>query len=238
MKKVLFLGLGHLGKFFVGQNQHHQIMGTKRLADPNSKCPVIPYTLGEKWIGPTDFDTAIISFPPIEEYSKKLEDLIQEWDPHMQVIFISSTSLFGPGLINEMSSKNGQSRNAAELIKCEELIKQLKRYLIVRPGGLIDEQRHPKNFFKKTSSITKSKTNVNLVHTYDVASFLHFVLNHDISNHDFNLTCDEHPTKEEFYSRFNNDLSFDSQESEQRIISNQKSKDTGFLYKYNKLNWL
>ncbi|WP_412471911.1 hypothetical protein [Halobacteriovorax sp. RT-1-4] len=236
MKKILFLGLGHLGQHFLSQNKIHEVIGTRRKSD-ELETNLIEFSLGESWKASKDFDVIIISFPPVEEYSLKLQKLLDDLRPLNKVIFISSTSVFGTGQINEDSMKVGHTRNAKELIECEKLISQLDDYVIVRPGGLIDSKRHPKFFSKKMSKLSKSKTNVNLVHTSDVAAFLHYAIGHNISNEDFNLVCDDHPTKEEFYRSFNSTISFDSENSELRIIDNSKSKNTGFTYHYSNLSW-
>ncbi|EQC50151.1 NADH(P)-binding protein, PF13460 family [Bacteriovorax sp. BSW11_IV] len=237
MKKILFFGVGHLGNIFLKQNKLHSIIGTKRSADANLGSPIIPYSLGDSWIGPTDFDVVIISFPPSENYAKKIEALVKNFHSKTQIIFISSTSVFGDGLINEMSEREGQARNARELILCENHIKARDNYLIIRPGGLIDENRHPKNFLRKMNSVASSQTNVNLVHTSDVASFIHFAIEKNLINEDYNLVCDAHPTKEEFYGHFHLDLTYNHEGSKLRIIENSKSKSTGFKYNFGDLDW-
>ncbi len=236
MKKILFLGLGHLGQHFLSQNKIHEIIGTRRKSD-DLETNLIEYTLGESWKASRDFDVIIISLPPTEDYSAKLQKLLNDLGPLNKVIFVSSTSVYGFGHISEDSMKVGQTRNAKELIECEKLISQLDDYVIVRPGGLIDSKRHPKFFSQKMTKLSKSQTNVNLVHTSDVAEFLHHVVNHNISNQDFNLVCDDHPTKEEFYRNFNSAISFDPENSELRVIDNSKSKNTGFTYQYSNLAW-
>ena len=236
MKKILFLGQGHLGKFFVNQNIYHSIVGTKRNLEKNSSS-MLKYHLGESWNGPTAVDVAIISFPPVENYLIHLQKLLNDLGSFKQLIFISSTSVYGSGEIDELSKKNGTSRNSQKLIACEDLIKKQPNHVIIRPAGLVDELRHPKNFFKKTKRVSKANSNVNLVHTYDVAAFIYFVIDKNIKNEEFNLVCDDHPTKEEFYGRFHDDLEFDSEGSKIRIIDNTKSKKVGFKYKFNNLNW-
>ena len=199
-------------------------------------CSILPFLLGEKWRGPKDFHTILISFPPSENYSLKLESILDQLGSFNQLIFISSISVFGPGHIDEESPKLGKSKNALELIDAEKVICERKG-LIVRPGGLIDQKRHPKRFLKKVSKISKSESPVNLVHTADVASFLHFAIENNLTNDSFNLVCNDHPSKEEFYSRFNLDCSFDPIDSQKRIISNLKSIEAGFIYQYPNLDW-
>lgn len=235
---ILFLGLGHLGGLFVDQNTGYTITGTKRSLDHSFNCSLIPYSLGEKWEGPDHYDVVIISFPPMEDYCSSIQKLFQKLTPMKQLIFISSTSVFGEGLITEDSPKEGKTTNALELIKCEAWIREQENSLIIRPGGLIDEQRHPQRFLQKVPVIKKSKTNVNLVHTADVAAFLHYAIENELKDEDFNLVCSAHPTKEELYSRLLPNLKFDSLDSQKRIIDNSKSLRTGFTYQYNNLEWL
>ncbi|MBC96953.1 MAG: hypothetical protein CME63_04345 [Halobacteriovoraceae bacterium] len=237
MKKILFLGLGHLGTFFISQNKGHEIIGTNRSGESDFEIPIISYQLGARWDGPRKFDIIIISFPPTQEYAENLKILLSDLKPFQKIIFVSSTSVFGNGMVSELSPQTGQTRNAQELIECESLIKSFNNHVIIRPGGLIDEHRHPRRFFENRTHIKKSKTQVNLVHTYDVASFIHFAIDQGITNEDFNLICDDHPTKEEFYGSFHHHLDYDSQGSETRILSNRKSKEFGFEYKFSTLEW-
>ena len=237
MKKILFLGFGHLGQFFLQQNKSNVIIATKRGSHQDSACSLVQYSLGEDWSYSKEFDVIIISFPAMEDYSHKLQKLLGDLKPLKHVIFISSTSVFRSGRIEESSEKNGITKNAVELIKCERIIEKLENYVIVRPGGLIDSIRHPKDFSKKMVKVTKSQTNVNLVHTLDVAAFLHHTIDQNITNEDYNLVCSDHPSKEEFYRRFNPEIEFESKDSELRIISNSKSKNTGFKYQFDNLDW-
>ena len=237
MQKLLFFGLGHLGDFFLKQNKTLEITATKRTLDKEYEIKTFPFELGQDWNDSQDYDAYVISFPPPENYATKLSKLLSEIDTSKKVVFISSTSVFGTGIITEESERLGTRRNALELIKCEKMIEGLKDYVIIRPGGLIDEKRHPKNFTKRMTYISKSKTNVNLVHTGDVAAFIHHVLKNDLRNTSYNLTCDDHPTKEAFYGRFNHSIDFDPKDSQERIIENQKSKNSGFDYQYKTLVW-
>ncbi len=236
MKKNLFLGLGHLGNHFVAKNRNYLITGTMRNPSLIEGAAILPYTLGEEWSHRTDFDIVIVSFPPQKNYAKMLEDLLHNFNC-AKIIFVSSTSIYGPGLISELSPPSPQTDNANELVKSEEVIKKLNQYLIIRPGGLIDEKRHPRNFLQKSRTIKKAKTQVNLVHTADIASFLHFAIEKGLHNEDFNLVCDDHPSKEEFYKKLNTELIFENEGSEDRIISNSKSKNFGFNYQYPSLEW-
>lgn len=237
MQKVLFFGLGHLGEFFLKQNKDFEITATKRTIDKEYQIQVTSFELGQDWHDSQECDAYVISFPPPENYSDKLAKLLNEIDIKKKIIFISSTSVFGKGIITEDSEKLGTRRNALELIKCEDQIETLENYVIIRPGGLIDEKRHPRNFTERMTTISNSKTNVNLVHTSDVAAFIHHVLKNDLKNTTYNLVCDDHPTKEAFYGSFNQNIHFDQKGSFERVIRNNKSIQSGFEYKFKTLDW-
>ncbi len=232
---ILFLGHGHLGKFFSDQNTNLNITGTRRSLSHDESF--IQYSLGEEWIFNKKYDVIIISFPPQEDYAKKLMNLISQLGEFDKILFISSTSVYGDGEISELSLREGTTRNAKELIPCEDIIKKIPNSYIIRPSGLIDEIRHPKYFFSKNKKIVKAKNSVNLVHTFDVAAFLHYLICHNIKAGDYNLVCDDHPSKEEFYTRFHDDLSFDYTDSSLRVISNAKTKSSGFKYRFPHLSW-
>lgn len=236
-KKVLFLGLGHLGLFFLKENHTNTIVGTRRNIHQKTGIALIQYTLGQKWISSEKFDIIIVSFPPVKDYALKLKELLNDLGPFDQVIFISSTSIFRSGHITENSEKVGLTPNGQELIECEQLIETLENYVIIRPGGLIDSLRNPKKIAKKMTTITKSQTNVNLVHTSDVAAFLNHVIDRQIVNETYNLVCSDHPSKELFYGRFNSQITFKAEKSEIRVIDNSKSKSIGFRYHFDDLSW-
>ena len=117
------------------------------------------------------------------------------------IIFISSTSVFGKdGRFNELSKTCPETKNGLILQQCEEFIQQhFLKWAIIRPGGLIDEQRHPLRWFSSTSVVSDCDSIINLIHTEDVARFIYRVINSKSPNKTFHLTTNEHQTKRKFY---------------------------------------
>ncbi len=154
-------------------------------------------------------DNFVITIPPsaTESYSERLIELIDELlkiNPKSGLIFISSTSVYGNGNrdVTEKSLVNPQSVNAQKLTRVEKFL--LNNYeanaVILRLGGLVGSNRHPVTALSGRNFISKPQSVVNLVHVFDVCSLIVKLLARDTRRGIFNLCCEEHPTKKEYYS--------------------------------------
>lgn len=83
----------------------------------------------------------------------------------------------------------------------------INNYYIFRLGGLIDKQRHPKNFHKSIE-VKESNARVNLVHIKDVSEIIHASISNKIDFGIYNICSPQHPTKKEYYGSFNELLNF------------------------------
>ncbi len=194
----------------------YTILGTKTKSDDNA----IPYKLGDA-LPPeikSKYRAVVFSFPPRDGYEKFLIECDKFFDPETPWIFISSTSAVDYNFF---------------LAGLEKKLGKLGRKLtVIRPGGLVDDVRNPKNFFKD-KTLKGSETPINLVHTQDVARAVLHIIKNNLYGHSFNLVSDDHPTKAEFYGSLIKDLKMDPEGSEpERVISNEKIKKTGFQFKY------
>ncbi len=219
--EIFVFGLGHLGSFLLKENQNYAmytILGTKTKSDEHA----IPYRLGES-LPPgikAKYKAVVFSFPPKDGYENFLIECDKFFDIETPWIFISSTSAEDYNFF---------------LASLEKKLKKFGRKLaIVRPGGLVDEIRHPKGFFKNKDELTGCETPINLVHTRDVARAILHIIDKGLYGESYNLVSDDHPTKKEFYGiwlgenfRMNPEGS-----NPERIIDNSKIKSTGFQFKY------
>ena len=239
--KILIMGLGHLASYLVHElNKDYALWGTHRQVLTNpvfDDLHKIEFHAGnsfEKF--PKGFDAIIWNFPPIENYTSVLQAADKFFSDDIPWIFVSSTSVFSTGVASEISK-----RKECHLTSLENQLKKLNRVVsILRPGGLVDEKRHPGNFFKERSLVTGAMTPVNLVHTFDVARFIHHVIKNNLWGDDYNLVSSQHQSKQEFYQQMlelkgYKGPKWSEKDSFQRIISNKKSIESGFHYQFDDL---
>jgi len=240
--KILIMGLGHLARFIIQENKTHSISGTYRSIEKvkDIDCEKILFNTnneGHFSLLPTNVDVVIWNFPPVQGYEKSLTTLNKHFNAKTKWIFISSTSVYGSGNINELSIRNGVRRNSKYLIDLEDQLRTFNRDVtIIRPGGLIDEKRNPAYSLSKKTEVLKANLAVNVIHTRDVARFIYHVIDHSLWDEEYNLVCDCHDSKEVFYSDQMKKLGLNvpkwiSCEEESRIISNDKVKLSGFSFR-------
>ena len=191
---ILLFGNGHLGQFLL--KILPEISWTSR-----SKGDGIRFDLDhlEHFHLDDKFTTIIWAIPPHENTINFLK-IMQK---NTKVIFISSTSVFSSGSITNQSKKSPVTKNALLLDQAESFIQNhFMQSIIIRPGGLIDEFRHPRNFFAKTSEMKNSHHFPNLIHTEDVARFINFCIQSKANSGAYNLVAPMKKTKKEFYGQF------------------------------------
>ena len=194
---TLLLGNGHLGQFLL--KILPEISWTSR-----SKNGGILFDLeqSESFKLDKNFTTIIWAIPP----HQKTINFFQNISKNTKIIFISSTSVFSVGSINNESEKSPMTKNAKLLGQVENYIQDnFPLSIIIRPGGLVDEIRHPKKFFTNATQMKNSHHTPNLIHTEDVARFIHHCMDSKVKPGAFNLVAPMKKTKKEFYGRFLND---------------------------------
>ena len=191
---TLLFGNGHLGQFLL--KILPEISWTSR-----SKSEGIHFDLGQSDSFKLDnkFSTIIWAIPPHKETINFLKTIPK----NTKVIFVSSTSVFSKGIINNESEKSPVTKRANLLNQVENYIQgHFSQSIIIRPGGLVDHIRHPKEFFSNASEMRNSHHTPNLIHTEDVARFIHHCIKSKIKHGAFNLVAPMEKTKVEFYGRF------------------------------------
>ncbi|MES2527116.1 MAG: hypothetical protein V4598_08505 [Bdellovibrionota bacterium] len=220
--KISICGLGYIGlplsKLLTEAG--HEVHGTtttleKLINIPRSEMLRSPALPSENIL---HCDILILNIPPSED---QLE-WFKKWNlTHIKkMIFVSSTSAL-----------HTKGRNS-EILRSEEgWIKSAGiSWVIVRPGGLIGNGRHPGKSLSGKTGIKGGKAPVNLIHAEDVNGFIKTVIDKNISNESFELVSDEHHTKEEFYSEYCRRMNLPLPQFDQTdkdpgvIISNEKMK--------------
>lgn len=220
--KISICGLGYIGLPLSEKllRKGYEVRGTttsleKQMTIPYSEVMASPALPSLKI---TDCDILILNIPPSEN---QLE-WFKRWNLSEtgKIIFVSSTSAL-----------HGNGKNS-EVLKAEEAWVRSCGipWVILRPGGLLGNGRHPGKSLSGRTGIKAGKSPVNLIHADDVIGFIMTVIEKNISGETFDLVSDEHHTKEEFYSDFCRRMNlplpgFDSSDKEPGIIiSNEKMK--------------
>lgn len=81
----------------------------------------------------------------------------------------------------------------------EKLRKHFNRVIILRLGGLIGYDRHPGKFLAAKKDLTGAYHPINLIHRDDVVRILTCMCQKIPERELYNLVCDHHPGRKEFY---------------------------------------
>jgi hypothetical protein len=241
-RKILIFGLGHLASFISKEFDGDDLHGTFRSGKKNSQFNNVQkysFNVGEELPGELkqQFDLIIWNFPPVENYIGVLKEADNFFDSQTPWIFVSSTSVYQDGEVDETS----ETKSESYLASIENELASFKRnILILRPGGLVDSERHPARFFKGRDEVKGAQSPVNLVHTHDVARFIKHISDKEITSDIYNLVSSQHPIKKDFYStmlQLKNEKvpEWSDDDSLKKVVSNFKSKDSGFTYSYDDL---
>lgn len=226
MLSTVIIGYGHLGQYACRQWNKHTLIHALSRSQPqkssknttkliwhqielkqnisisekqNIRCLIASSPWINFWLPPS------CSYNNKNIYFDVLKDVISLLRNDQLFTFISSTSIFGnkPRVINEHSLPDPETENAKLLVCAEDYIKKhLKLYHIIRPSGLIDEERHPINSLAGKSKLKDTNSLVNLVHSADVVGFIWHLRNHpvfskkSITTH---ISCYSHLPKKIFY---------------------------------------
>jgi hypothetical protein len=146
MSKTLLFGFGHLGKYIADHSQDLNVTyRDQKKIHPHVK-EYIPFRIGDDLFDVSHYANIIITYPPQVGLLEFLKELYKQ-KKHQKIIFISSTSVYGNGEVTENSDLIGKPRSGEYLILCERFLKD-RESLIIRPCGLVDNERNPAHFFK------------------------------------------------------------------------------------------
>lgn len=256
MKTVSILGCGWLGEPLATSLKEagFSVRGSAR--DPE-KLPALlekgiePYLIdispevsGE---GTDEFfssDVLFINFPPerrddIETYhEKQVRNLIKAIPnpEEKMVIFASSTSVYPNtnGVVRERDSLCPDKQSGRALLRVERLLMDHPEIdtTVIRFSGLIGYDRAPIKSIRRKKLVLNPDCPLNLIHRDDCIGIVRIVIDLDVRNTILNATCDEHPTRREYYSHEARKYgiqppSFETENPpEYKIVSNEKLKET------------
>ncbi len=189
-------------------------------------------------------DVLFINFPPerrddIETYHKKqIENLIEAIPiPRgKMVIFASSTSVYPNtnGVVREEDSLHPDKPSGKALLGVERLLMDSPELdaTVIRFSGLMGYDRAPIKSIRRKKLVLNPDCPLNLIHRDDCIAIVRSVIDLDVRNTVLNATCDEHPTRREYYSREAQKYGippplFETENPPQyKIVSNEKLKRT------------
>lgn len=219
--KIGIIGLGWFGKKFAefSVSQGHEVLGTKRNpsdADSYQKgISVVPFEFEN--CEPSDSLKEILSFsdvlifdiPPSavapEIFKKNLKAISNKISKSkiQKAIFISSTSVFsnGQGLVSEGTIPTPDGKNGVLLLALEEIWQTMisPNGIVLRPGGLIGQDRHPVKYLSGRDRLKGQNIPVNLVHQDDLVKMVYALMNADSNQNVFHAVAKQHPEKRAFY---------------------------------------
>ncbi|MBC7914030.1 MAG: SDR family NAD(P)-dependent oxidoreductase [Pyrinomonadaceae bacterium] len=160
-----------------------------------------------------DSDILIIAIPPGRKNPdgnsnyRMMADILTRKLPKSKinrVILISSTSVYGDPnkIVTEADEPKPDTDSAKLLIEVEKQFMLLKdkEIIVVRPGGLIGDDRYPGRFFSGKNEIENGLAPVNLIHKTDITGIVYTLALAENASGIYNAVAPHHPTKNEFYS--------------------------------------
>lgn len=168
-------------------------------------------------------------------YTEVLSNICNNLHSYKLLVFTSSISVYKNN--QQIHTEESEAIETNSIIyQTESYIKQHhKHYYIYRLAGLIDKQRHPKNFHKSLE-VKQADAPINLVHIQDVSTIIYASISNNIDFGIYNICSSEHPTKKEYYGTFNEFLNFSEGELGKTIdgslISNQLKINYTSIYSF------
>ncbi|WP_296386627.1 NAD(P)H-binding protein [Winogradskyella sp.] len=163
-----------------------------------------------------DSEIVIINIPPglrrhpNKNHTNEIRHLVSAIEDHniKNVLYVSSTSVFNDEThfpeIDDSTIANTTSRNGKQLIEIEQMLQNNSKFntIILRFGGLFDEERHPAIFLSGRKNITNPDAPINLIHKEDCIQIITTIIKNKIWNVSINAVHPNHPNKKTYYSAY------------------------------------
>ena len=134
-----------------------------------------------------------------------------------------------------------ETASGKAVLLAEQLLREAlgERLTIIRFSGLMGPDRFPGRFLAGKKEVPNGKAPVNMIYQTDCIQLIAEVINQDCWGEIFNGCADDHPTREDFYTKAALKLGLEPPTFSQtptgqfKIISNEKSKTIlGMKYQY------
>ena len=172
---------------------------------------------------------------PLVTYPAKIKQLLPSIPDHLKVIFISSTSVYQNtnGIVTEELDPQPETASGKAVLFAEQLLREAlgERLTIIRFSGLMGPDRFPGRFLAGKKEVPNGKAPVNMIQQTDCIQLIAEVINQACWGEIFNGCADDHPTREDFYTKAALKLGLEPPTFKKeaairfKIISNEKSKE-------------
>ena len=244
MKSVLIIGSGLLGLSLAEKfnNNGYQVTITTTTERKLSTLQNLGYESilfdsnaieHYKQLSALNVDVLVFALAPGKckfiSYTDVLSNIYNSLHSFKQLVFTSSISVYSNNKQTHTEESEAVEHNSI-IYQTESYIQQhIQYYYIFRLAGLIDKQRHPKNFHKNLE-VKEANAPVNLVHIQDVSSMIVSSVEHNITVGIYNVCSPEHPTKKEYYGLFHELLTFSEGALGKTIDGSLISNQLNFKY--------
>lgn len=206
------IGLGWLGQALANELKSLGInlWGTRTEIPTTNSNEILTesFVFGQNDFPVKPCDVLFVNTPPILDLTPA--DFVSEIHTpaeldDFKLIFISSTSVYGPRqkLCTEDTQPEPWTANGKWLYEVENLLEQKyqNKVLILRPGGLIGDERHPVFYFSKSQQVSGGLDPVNLIHCKDL---IQIILQAEALNMSgvINAIAPFHPRKSDYYNEW------------------------------------
>jgi nucleoside-diphosphate-sugar epimerase len=200
---------------------------------------------------PADFfsDQLLISIPPgrnrnYQDYPSRIGFILNaSSDLVKRVILISSTAVYPKrnGVWKETNPFIPDSESSKAMLDGESMLlsSQAVSSTVIRFSGLIDMDRNPATFSRKSEKPLVGNEPVNMIHRTDCVHILKKLLEQTDCSGVYNACADKHPMREEFYRAAFHKMPAETPEMIQskspllRTINGDKLKaELGFQYQF------
>lgn len=261
--RIAILGLGWLGEALANKivKKGIEVIGSTTSIEklkllskhfPNSEeIKIETHSIIGNWkVFIENVSILIINIPPrrvkdIEIiYPAQISSIIKNTPKSTKVIFVSSTSVYGPSKITHVEARMTKPNKASgkAVLKAEQLLQSYfgKNLTILRLSGLIGPDRHPGKFLAGKQNLENPKAPINLIHRDDCIGLIEAIIDKDCFGEIFNGCSSIHPLRKPFYERAAKVLNLEKPHfkhahavSTIKIIDNSKSKkilDYEYIY--------
>lgn len=153
-------------------------------------------------------DCLILNIPPglrkgvSGTYLRRVARFMGMLGEHTRFVLVSSTSVFGAGQgkVDEKSLPRPDGPSGREILEVERRVQEMRpASTVLRPGGLLGEDRHPVNYLAGRTGLSDGDNPVNLVHRGDCIRILSEILRMGYWGECIHAVYPFHPTKSKYY---------------------------------------
>ncbi|MBC7372242.1 MAG: SDR family NAD(P)-dependent oxidoreductase [Bdellovibrionaceae bacterium] len=146
-------------------------------------------------------DVLFLNTPPLIQMSP--DDYVNKITTSAKkILFVSSTSVYGnnKGKINESTVPEPKTESAKWLVEVERKLRFQfgEKLTVIRPGGLIGEDRHPIHSLSGKTNVPDGNKRVHLIHREDLVQLILAIADID-GCAIVNAVAPYHPAKSQYY---------------------------------------